>query len=94
MATNKAVTEAELHVELQDMEKRLRDTMERIVLPVREKAEKTYNKLFGNGEIGFDERLRNVEIKLDKLLKTFQWIGIVLGGYLIVEVAKIILEHI
>ncbi len=92
--SNRAVTEAELHQELAEMEKRLRETMERIILPVREKADKTYNKLFGDGEIGFDERLRNVETKLDKLLKVFQSIGYVLGGYLLVEIAKILLEHL
>ena len=58
------------------------------------KVEKNYKYLFGNGEAGLDERGRMLEKNMDKLTKTFSWVGLVAGGYLIVEIVKMLLSHL
>ena len=61
---------------------------------IEKKVEKNYKYLFGNGDAGLDERVRNLEQKLDKQTKAFQWVGVIAGGYLIVEIIKILASHL
>lgn len=57
-------------------------------------ANKNTKYLFGNGEPGLDERMRNVERRLADMIGALKWVTIVIGGYVILEVVKVIMEHL
>lgn len=57
-------------------------------------GEKTYHYLFGNGDVGLDERVRNIEKKLGDMIGIFKWVAIVVGGYVLVELVKLVLTHL
>lgn len=92
MAT-KALTRADLKSELLPITAEVANMRDEQRL-ISEKTEKTYKYLFGNGDVGMDERVRNIEKQLSKLSKTFNTLALAAGGYLIVEIIKLLLEHL
>ena len=66
----------------------------RTIAEYTEKSNKNYNYLFGNGEPGLDERVRNLEKKMNDFGNAVRWLAVVAGGYLVVEIVKFILVSI
>lgn len=109
MAINKTITEQILHSELElfeaklfeklelrfgEMRDEMRKTNERIVAPVREMADKTYKWVFGNGDPGADERLRNIERQITHASRALWVLAVSVGGYIAVEIVKVLIEHL
>jgi len=67
--------------------------MQRAISEVKSRADKSYLYLFGNGEPGLDERVRNIERAISEARGAVRWLIVVIGGYVIVRVAEIILSH-
>ena len=65
----------------------------RVINEHEKKIEKNTKYLYGNGEPGFDERLRNIERTLNNLMKVLSLFLIPLSAYVIVEAVKILLSH-
>ena len=71
------------------------------VAATRSTAERNAKTLFGNGDPGMDERIRNMERsiveltkKMDTFINVFRWGGGVAGAYVLVEVVKVLLSHL
>jgi len=92
MAVSKAITERKLSDALLPLTAEvanMRDEQQELY----KKVEKNYKYLFGNGEAGLDERVRNIETQLNKQTKIFTTLALSVGGYVLVEVVKLLLEH-
>jgi hypothetical protein len=93
------VTEVQLKAALEPITREINDMrydmgeMKRIIQPLQEKAEKNYKYLFGNGEAGLDERVRNIERSVDSAKTNLRWVALAVGGYVLVEIVKVLLTH-
>ena len=81
---------------LSKIEKTVSDiaNISRVIAEYTEKSNKNYKYLFGNGEPGLDERVRNLEKKMNDFGNAVRWLAVVAGGYLVVEIVKFILVSI
>lgn len=99
MADNEPVTELQLKAALEPITREINDMradmgeMKRAIEPLKEKADKNYKYLFGNGEAGLDERVRNIERSAESVKKWLSWVAVAVGGYVLVEIVKILLTH-
>ena len=99
MAAIKAITERKLKeallpltaevANMRDEQMTISGKLEAVIC----KAEKNYKYLFGNGEAGLDERVRNIEKQLKQQTKIFTTLSLGVGSYVLVEVVKVLLEH-
>jgi HEAT repeat protein len=67
--------------------------MQRAISEVKSRADKSYLYLFGNGEPGLDERVRNIERAISDARGAVRWLIVVIGGYVVVKAVEIILSH-
>jgi len=77
------------------------ETIARRIEQVGNQADKNHNYLFGNGIPGLDERVRNLETKVEELnkvvtewAKAVKWVAGIAGGYVLLEIVKFILANI
>ena len=92
MAVSKPVTEQQVKNALLPLSAEvanMRDEQIRMLA----KVEKNTKYLFGNGEAGLDERVRNIETQINKQNKIFSTLALGVGGWVLVEVVKILLGH-
>ena len=104
METDETARKLNFHSErLNTLEKTMAN-MERIAMSVErvnerisavEKvSEKNHKFLVGNGEPGFDERIRQMERDIASIKKSFLWVGGIAGGWLVLKVVEIIASHL
>lgn len=83
---------------------RAMDAVEKVARRIEEvgaRTDKNYHYLFGNGVPGLDERVRNLEARVEQMnaivkdwAKAVKWAAMVVGGYLVLEIAKFLLANI
>ena len=76
-------------------------SISKVITDYTYKVDKNYKYLFGNGEVGLDERVRNLEVNVKKLdekivqmINAFKWLGGIVGGYVVIEIVKFLLNNL
>ena len=59
-----------------------------------ERLDKVYSYVFGNGEPGLDEKIRNLQQKFDKMTDALLWIAKIAGALVFVKAIEVFLSHI
>lgn len=59
-----------------------------------ERLDKVYKYVFGNGEIGLDERMRNLEKTMTQLTKALYFVGGSVIAWVIVRAIEIFTQHL
>ena len=99
MITDLPVTELQLKAALEPIVREINDMrydmgeMKTAIEPLKIRSEKNYKYLFGNGEMGLDERVRNMERSIDGAKNNLRWVALAVGGYVLVEIVKVLLTH-
>ena len=83
---DRAVTQRDLEGEML----KLRDSLDRWRVPVQAEIDRHRQTIYGNGDPGLDERIRNIERSLKTLIQ-MAWVATsTIAGYVTLEVFKMV----